>query len=109
MAKKTDSSSSTKRKKSMKKLLSASNSIAMKSKNAQKDTVKSNPFESIWSRRKFDILGKKRKGQERHIGLARSQAIEKAGSLSLSLSLSLVDPGLTWCRIKLKPIFRPIV
>lgn len=36
-----------------------------------------NPFETIWSRRKFDILGKKRKGEERRIGLARSQAIEK--------------------------------
>nr|GMD81684.1 nucleolar protein 14 isoform X1 [Ipomoea batatas] len=36
-----------------------------------------NPFEAIWSRRKFDILGKKRKGEERRIGLARSLAIEK--------------------------------
>lgn len=38
---------------------------------------KANPFESIWSRRKFDVLGKKRKGEERRIGLARSLAIEK--------------------------------
>ncbi|XVE85705.1 hypothetical protein DITRI_Ditri17bG0112100 [Diplodiscus trichospermus] len=38
---------------------------------------KSNPFETIWSRRKFDILGKKRKGEERRIGLARSLAIQK--------------------------------
>ncbi|XP_022951528.1 nucleolar protein 14 isoform X1 [Cucurbita moschata] len=38
---------------------------------------KANPFESIWSRRKFDVLGKKRKGEERRIGLARSIAIEK--------------------------------
>ncbi|KAJ8760420.1 hypothetical protein K2173_015087 [Erythroxylum novogranatense] len=36
-----------------------------------------NPFEVIWSRRKFDILGKKRKGEERRIGLARSRAIQK--------------------------------
>jgi nucleolar protein 14 len=38
---------------------------------------KPNPFETIWSRRKFDILGKKRKGEERRIGLARSLAVEK--------------------------------
>ncbi|KAK9934985.1 hypothetical protein M0R45_022104 [Rubus argutus] len=38
---------------------------------------KPNPFETIWSRRKFDVLGKKRKGEERRVGLARSQAIEK--------------------------------
>ncbi|XP_011657408.1 nucleolar protein 14 isoform X1 [Cucumis sativus] len=38
---------------------------------------KANPFESIWSHRKFDVLGKKRKGEERRIGLARSLAIEK--------------------------------
>ncbi|PRQ40602.1 putative nucleolar protein [Rosa chinensis] len=38
---------------------------------------KPNPFETIWSRRKFDVLGKKRKGEERRMGLARSQAIEK--------------------------------
>ncbi|OMO72084.1 Nucleolar protein 14 [Corchorus olitorius] len=38
---------------------------------------KPSPFESIWSRRKFDILGKKRKGEERRIGHARSVAIEK--------------------------------
>ncbi|GAB2262460.1 hypothetical protein Droror1_Dr00003457 [Drosera rotundifolia] len=38
---------------------------------------KPNPFETIWSRRKFDIIGKKRKGEERRIGLARSLAVEK--------------------------------
>ncbi|XP_065877793.1 uncharacterized protein [Euphorbia lathyris] len=39
---------------------------------------KANPFETIWSRRKFDILGKKRgKGEERRMGLTRSIAIEK--------------------------------
>jgi nucleolar protein 14 len=36
-----------------------------------------NPFETIWSRRKFDILGKKRKGEERRVGLSRSLAIQK--------------------------------
>lgn len=38
---------------------------------------KPNPFETIWSRRKFDILGKKRKGEERRVGLARSLSIQK--------------------------------
>ncbi|KAK9001726.1 hypothetical protein V6N11_083501 [Hibiscus sabdariffa] len=38
---------------------------------------KANPFETIWSRRKFDILGKKRKGEERRVGLARSLSIQK--------------------------------
>ena len=48
---------------------------------------KANPFESIWSHRKFDVLGKKRKGEERRIGLARSLAIEKVVSLGNSCEL----------------------
>ncbi|KAI4357990.1 hypothetical protein L6164_001901 [Bauhinia variegata] len=55
-----------------KKNKSGPDAVAMKVK-APKD----NPFETIWSRRKFDILGKKRKGEERRVGLARSRAIEK--------------------------------
>ncbi|CAN0896225.1 Nucleolar protein 14 [Linum grandiflorum] len=47
--------------------------VAMK----QKAAVADNPFETIWSRRKFDVLGKKRKGEERRVGSARSKAIEK--------------------------------
>ncbi|XP_010257952.1 PREDICTED: nucleolar protein 14 [Nelumbo nucifera] len=68
------STSGTKKKKknSLKKLLSGPNAMAMKSKPANE-----NPFETIWSRRKFDILGKKRKGEEKRVGLARSRAIEK--------------------------------
>ncbi|GKC03440.1 nucleolar protein 14 [Tanacetum coccineum] len=50
------------------------NAIAMKVK---APVAQPNPFESIWSRRKFDILGKKRKGEERRIGLSRSLALEK--------------------------------
>ncbi|XP_077226917.1 nucleolar-like protein [Tasmannia lanceolata] len=61
-----------KKKQGTKKLLSGPNTMAMKSKPA-----KENPFETIWSRRKFDILGKKRKGEERRVGSARSLAIEK--------------------------------
>ncbi|KEH42220.1 putative nucleolar protein [Medicago truncatula] len=48
--------------------------VAMKAK-AQK--TNSNPFESIWSRRKFDVMGQKRKGDTKRMGLARSLAIEK--------------------------------
>ncbi|KAK9750617.1 hypothetical protein RND81_02G208500 [Saponaria officinalis] len=64
-------------KKKKKKSSARPNSISMKLK-SQKSTVdKPNPFETIWSRRKFDIVGKKRKGEERRIGQARSLAIEK--------------------------------
>jgi nucleolar protein 14 len=48
---------------------------------------KQNPFETIWSRRKFDILRKKRKGEERHIGLARSIAVDKARTSFTPLTL----------------------
>ncbi|KAL5079771.1 hypothetical protein RYX36_008192, partial [Vicia faba] len=48
--------------------------VAMKAK-APKANV--NPFESIWTRKKFDILGQKRKGETKRTGLARSTAIEK--------------------------------
>lgn len=67
------SSSSNKKKKSGKSLLSGPAAAAMKAAKP----VRANPFETIWSRRKFDILGKKRKGEERRVGLARSLAIEK--------------------------------
>ncbi|KAG8634316.1 nucleolar protein 14 isoform X2 [Manihot esculenta] len=61
------------KKKNKKNNKSGPNVVAMKLKNP-----KDNPFETIWSRRKFDILGKKKgKGEERRIGLARSLAIEK--------------------------------
>lgn len=72
-----DMSKKKKKKKSTKKFLSASNAISMKSKK-DNSSSNSNPFETIWSRRKFDILGKKRKGEERRIGLARSLSIQKA-------------------------------
>ncbi|XP_021654756.2 uncharacterized protein LOC110645812 isoform X2 [Hevea brasiliensis] len=61
------------KKKNKKNKKSGPSTVAMKLK-----TPKDNPFETIWSRRKFDILGKKRgKGEERRIGLARSLAIDK--------------------------------
>ncbi|KAL8531509.1 hypothetical protein ACS0TY_008195 [Phlomoides rotata] len=69
----TDSAKKKKSKSKIKKKLSVLNSEAKKSK-----APKENPFESIWSRRKFDILGKKRKDEERRrIGLSRSLAIQK--------------------------------
>ncbi|XAR55941.1 hypothetical protein NMG60_11036192 [Bertholletia excelsa] len=58
--------------KNKKKNKAGPNAITMKLK-----APKPNPFETIWSRRKFDILGKKRKGEELRIGLARSIAIQK--------------------------------
>ncbi|KAE8023109.1 hypothetical protein FH972_008853 [Carpinus fangiana] len=66
----TDANASKKTKKKRNK--SGPNVVAMKVQ-----APKHNPFETIWSRRKFDILGKKRKGEERRIGLARSIAVEK--------------------------------
>ncbi|XP_057743067.1 uncharacterized protein LOC130961303 [Arachis stenosperma] len=62
-----------KNKKSNKK--SGPDAVAMKLKASSKGA--DNPFESIWSRRKFDVLGQKRKGDTCRIGLARSLAIEK--------------------------------
>ncbi|XP_075522214.1 uncharacterized protein LOC142555294 isoform X1 [Primulina tabacum] len=73
MAKESSSGSTKKKNKKNKSSLSVSKSLAMKSK-VQKD----NPFESIWSRRKFNILGKKRKDEERRrVGLSRSLSVQK--------------------------------
>ncbi|XP_055809873.1 uncharacterized protein LOC129880063 [Solanum dulcamara] len=69
-ASKNDSSS---KKKKMKK----SSKSGPKAKDMKLKAPKENPFETIWSRSKFDILGKKRKGEQRRIGEARSSAIEK--------------------------------
>ncbi|KAL1553306.1 nucleolar protein 14 isoform X2 [Salvia divinorum] len=73
---KSSSTGSAKKKKSKGKInkkLSSLNSDSKKIKGP-----KENPFESIWSRRKFNILGKKRKDDERRrIGLSRSLAIQK--------------------------------
>lgn len=66
-----DDDSKKKKKKKSSKL--QPDSVAMKKVKA----TKLNPFETIWSRRKFDVLGKKRKGEERRLGLARSLAIQK--------------------------------
>lgn len=63
------SGSSSKKKKSSK--------SGPKAKDMKLKAPKENPFETIWSRRKFDILGKKRKGEQRRVGEARSSAIEK--------------------------------
>ncbi|KAH9602642.1 hypothetical protein KSS87_005127 [Heliosperma pusillum] len=70
---KTSNSNSKKKKKST----ARPNSISMKLKSDKSVNDKQNPFETIWSRRKFDIIGKKRKGEERRIGQARSIAIDK--------------------------------
>lgn len=53
--------------------------VAMKARGAAAAAAaeRSNPFEAIWSRRKFDVLGKKRKGEERRTSRSRSEAIHK--------------------------------
>ncbi|KAK1551874.1 hypothetical protein Q3G72_006333 [Acer saccharum] len=71
---KTDKTTSMKKPNKKKKKNSGPKSVAMKNKASKADN---NPFETIWSRRKFDILGKKRKGEEVRIGLSRSLAIQK--------------------------------
>lgn len=75
MAKKNNSETAKKIKKKSKK--AGLNKVSMKLKQPPKE----NPFETIWSRRKFDIIGKKRKGEERRIGQARTHAIEKVSFL----------------------------
>ena len=77
----TGSDANNQKKNKRKKNRNAPDAVAMKVKAPKA----SNPFETIWSRRKFDILGKKRKGEERRIGQARSRAIEKV-TTSLLLS-----------------------
>lgn len=64
--------------------------VAMKARGAAAAAASgsNNPFEAIWSRRKFDVLGKKRKGEERRIGRARSEAIHKVNSQSIDQSIS---------------------
>ncbi|KAM7252462.1 hypothetical protein ACFE04_024345 [Oxalis oulophora] len=57
--------------------LSGPDTVAMKQKANSTTPKPNNPFETIWSRRKFDILGKKRKGEERRLSLSRSLAIDK--------------------------------
>lgn len=75
MAKKSESrvSSSATNTKKKQKSKAQPGAISMKMKAAKPN----NPFETLWSHRKFDILGKKRKGEERRIGLARSRAVDK--------------------------------
>ncbi|KAJ4788214.1 Nucleolar protein 14 [Rhynchospora pubera] len=67
--------SSNKKKKSKNKKLKSVLSRPRGSKPTKEE--KENPFETIWSRRKFDLLGRKRKGEERRVGLSRSLAIQK--------------------------------
>nr|CAB3494041.1 unnamed protein product [Digitaria exilis] len=50
--------------------------VAMKARGVAAEE-RSNPFEAIWSRRKFDVLGKKRKGEEQRVSRSRSEAIRK--------------------------------
>ncbi|KAI3838559.1 hypothetical protein MKW92_014493 [Papaver armeniacum] len=64
-----------KKKMTSRKLLSGPNTVAMKKSKAT--PLVDNLFETIRSRRKFDFVGKKRKGETQHIGLSRYRSIEK--------------------------------
>ncbi|KAL2609472.1 hypothetical protein R1flu_028045 [Riccia fluitans] len=62
-------------KKSKKKLKGGIEKIA---RGKPQKEASANLFETIWSRRKFDVLGKKqKKGETRRVGLSRSLAVEK--------------------------------
>ena len=52
---------------------------------AQPRQEKPNLFEMMFNKKKFDVLGKKQKGEKRKSGKARSEGLEKV-SLALSLS-----------------------
>ncbi|GLJ38313.1 hypothetical protein SUGI_0780240 [Cryptomeria japonica] len=52
----------------------APDAVAMKKR---KNASEANMFETLWARKKFNILGKKQKGQGRRVGLSRSLAMEK--------------------------------
>ncbi|KAL2905322.1 T-cell surface glycoprotein CD1b2 [Bienertia sinuspersici] len=67
-----------KNKKKLKK--SGINKVSMKSIAPPKD----NPFETFWSRCKFDVIGKKRKGEECRISQARMRAIDRVFFFSSS-------------------------
>ena len=44
---------------------------------------KENVFETLWTRRKFDVLGKKQKGGDaKRVGQARSAALDKVRSVN---------------------------
>ncbi|KAG4981676.1 hypothetical protein JHK87_026425 [Glycine soja] len=74
----TSSTDSKKKKKNKRSKKFGPEGVAMKVKaNNNNNGTASNPFESIWSRRKFEVLGQKRKGEARRMGLARSLAIQK--------------------------------
>lgn len=74
--------------------------VAMKARAAAAEE-RSNPFEAIWSRRKFDVLGKKRKGEEQRVSRSRSEAIRKVKQPALWLSLGGRFRPSVWCLIRL--------
>jgi hypothetical protein len=58
---------------------------------------KPNLFERMFNRKKFDVLGKKSKGQQRKIGQARSDAVERVslnvGQLNAALEKYSIRHG----------------
>lgn len=68
---------------------------------------KPNLFERMFNRKKFDILGKKAKGQQKKLGQSRSEAVEKVRSRVAALRLAhccrdrAVWRLISWCRVGL--------
>ncbi|KAL8142980.1 hypothetical protein V2J09_016012 [Rumex salicifolius] len=79
MAKKGSSGSETKKNSKKNSNKAGLNRVIKKSHSAP---PKDNPFETIWSRRKFDILGKKRKGEERRRKKTLLKEFEQSGKSS---------------------------
>ena len=53
---------------------------------AAEQTAQPNAFERIYNRKKFDVLGKKQKGERKH-GKARSDAVTKVSPFLLTIEL----------------------
>lgn len=66
------------KKKKGKHLLSGPEAVASKKGfKSSGNFLNQNPFESVWTRQKQNVIGKKRKGEERRIGFARSISVDK--------------------------------
>lgn len=59
-------------------------------KQASTKDEKPNLFERMFNRKKFDVLGKKAKGQQRKLGQSRSEAVEKVRSHVTTRGLTCV-------------------
>lgn len=53
--------------------------VALRRQRVKAISTAPNPFETISTRKKFDVIGKKQKGAGRKVGQARAAAIDKVG------------------------------